>query len=1407
MSSAQVIVVRPTADATLQEAFPDNNFGDGTTFTAGDRRRGGRTRALLLFNIATNVPAGATVTSATLTVKVTSTPSGGVNSIFDINRVTASWGEGNGSDRGGSPGAANQVTWRNRLGTGTPWTTQGGDFAAVASSSQSIAGSGSYTFSSTAAMVSDVQSWLNNPSGNFGWTLRSESEGTATTIRRFGSREDPANAPTLTIQFTPAASPDTNPPTISCPTNTTRANDPGQCSALVTYTATATDDRPGVTFTCNPPSGSVFPKGTTTVTCTAIDAAGNRSTCSFTVTVTDTERPTIVCPTNITLVAATGQCGAVVNYATPTATDNCPGVTVTCSPPSGSFFPVGTTTVTCTASDASGNSATCSFTVTVTDTEKPTIACPVDVVTNTAPGQCSRIVNYPVPIVTDNCPGVTLTCNPPSGSAFPTGTNLVNCTATDASGNKATCTFTVTVNDTEPPSIIACTTNIFTTVAAGQASAIVNYSPPAASDNCDPKPTITCNPPSGSNFPVGATTVTCTATDASGNATMCLFTVTVTKADADLALTKTSDLSQINLGSNLTYTITLTNRGPASATAVIVRDTLPVGMTFVSATLDQGNCTQAPANERFLNQAHLDLLNRPIDPNARAFFLNAMSQGTTRGQVAQTILSSPEYRQIFVESLYPRFLRRAADAAGVNAFINQWAAGATVEQIIATLLGSQEYFVNRGGGTNDGFLDALYDDLLHRPVDSAGRNAFLQALAAGSTRSQVATDILRSPEYLRLLVQGFYQQFLRRAADNSGLNAIVNLLQQDGRDEQGVAILVGSDEYLALAGAMLTCDLGTLGNGETAVVKVAVTPTRAGAFTNSASVTGNETDPNPADNAGTASTLVIAPPPSAPAISTQPQGQAVALGNAVSLSVVAVGTAPLAYQWRLNGANIAGATGATLTINSFQLANAGSYRVTVANALGAVDSDAVLLVPANVTSLPLTNNFNDRVVLSDLTRAGTGSNVGANKENNEPNHAGKPGGKSVWITWQAPTNGVVTFSTAGSAFDTLLAVYTGDTLNSLVEVASDEDHGGFLTSQLSFNAVAGTRYQVAIDGFWAAQGDLVLNWTLEPTVETVPAITTQPQSQTVGVGNTATFSVTAAGTGLSYQWVFNGSALPGANGSSFTVTNVQPANVGNYFVRVSRGTRFVDSQAASLEINGSAAGTLVEQVATTDKFADLIRGLFTPPSGALQSANWNSRSRGKASLARGYSGTQIFNTFAASKEAGEPNHCGVIGGASQWFVYQAVSHGQLTITTDGSDFDSVLAVYTGTGVDFASLVSVACDNDSGLDGKDSRVSFAATAGTVYFIAVDGVGAATGNVRLNYDLSAPPHLELLGRSGSGFPGLKLTGLPGRTYAIEGSTNLINWTGLLTTNVTAGIFNFQDSAAGSLDRRFYRAVMQP
>ena len=106
-------------------------------------------------------------------------------------------------------------------------------------------------------------------------------------------------------------------------------------------------------------------------------------------------------------------------------------------------------------------------------------------------------------------------------------------------------------------------------------------------------------------------------------------------------------------------------------------------------------------------------------------------------------------------------------------------------------------------------------------------------------------------------------------------------------------------------------------------------------------------------------------------------------------------------------------------------------------------------------------------------------------------------------------------------------------------------------------------------------------------------------------------------------------------------------------------------------------------------------------------------------------GTQIFNTSGATREQDEPNHAEVLGGASHWLTYQAPETGILRLTTEGSEFDTVMAIYSGSGTEFASLKVEASDNNSGPDGQDSVATVKVRKNSIYFIAIDGVKGATG----------------------------------------------------------------------------------
>lgn len=237
-------------------------------------------------------------------------------------------------------------------------------------------------------------------------------------------------------------------------------------------------------------------------------------------------RPPIL-KTRDLVVEATAKDGAVVSYAV-TAVDDVDGrVPVQCQPASATVFPLGTTHVSCTAADHSGNTARGGFAVTVRDSTPPTVTVPGNVTVEAA-GPDGAIVEFPHPTASDRVDGpVEAGCKPLSGGTFPLGTTKVTCSAVDSHGNEGAGSFDVNVRDTTPPKI-GTRKDIVAWAPYQATSTTVTFDPPPAWDTVDTEVTVTCDPSSGSRFSVGQTTVTCTAIDDSGNRSgQSQFTITV----------------------------------------------------------------------------------------------------------------------------------------------------------------------------------------------------------------------------------------------------------------------------------------------------------------------------------------------------------------------------------------------------------------------------------------------------------------------------------------------------------------------------------------------------------------------------------------------------------------------------------------------------------------------------------------------------------------------------------------------------------------------------------------------------------------------------------------------------------------------------------------------------------------
>ncbi len=393
---------------------------------------------------------------------------------------------------------------------------------------------------------------------------------------------------------------DLQPPVLSLPSDmTAEGNTLG--GATVKFTASATDAVDGPRpVSCTPASGGVFPVGKTTVSCSSTDLSGNTSAPgSFVVTVTDTTPPTLAVPVDVSA-AAVDRNGASVQFVA-TAHDIVDGdIVPACSPASGSAFPLGNTLVRCTATDAAGNSVSKTFSVNVSDQTAPVISGLANIQLE-ATGALTT-VSWSGVTATDNVDGaVPVLCEPASGSKFAVAAATVQCTATDAAGNHASGSFVVTIQDTTPPSISGMPANI-TSEATGPSGALVRWTMPTAVDVVDGAVAVTCIPGPGATFPLGATSVVCSASDAHGNTSTKSFAVTIQDTIPPAVSCGKPDGAWHSADVSITCTAADSGSGLANAAdaSFVLSTTVPAGTETSNASTGMrkvcdaaGNCTAA----------------------------------------------------------------------------------------------------------------------------------------------------------------------------------------------------------------------------------------------------------------------------------------------------------------------------------------------------------------------------------------------------------------------------------------------------------------------------------------------------------------------------------------------------------------------------------------------------------------------------------------------------------------------------------------------------------------------------------------------------------------------------------------------------------------------------------------------
>ena len=374
------------------------------------------------------------------------------------------------------------------------------------------------------------------------------------------------------------------------------------------------------------------------------------------------------------------------------------------------------------------------------------------------------------------------------------------------------------------------------------------------------------------------------------------------------------------------------------------------------------------------------------------------------------------------------------------------------------------------------------------------------------------------------------------------------------------------------------------------------------------------------------------------------------------------------------------------------------------------------------------DKFANAIVLPQSSGATTGFNNGAGKEEGEPNHANNNGGASVWWQLSVPANGQITVSTAGSDFNTLLAVYTGVVISNLTMISENDDRDANVTSsEVIFTARAGENYFIAVDGFNAAVGTIQLEWSFSPDQVAPGELSVTPDEG---------FSISGLQGGpfspMTKTYLLTNT---GSSEKAFTVQDL-PLWLN---VSQSNGTVAPGAEVAiQLSVNTAANSLPPGQQSATVMFNAVARevDIEITPVASLSNDDF-----ANAILLVGEDINTMGFNIGASKEFFEQAnpliflHGGRPGERSVWWRWVAPSSGHFIADLQGSQFDTTLGVYQ-----FIDEQSVArpVSNDDAPQGLQSIGAFQATAGTTYHIAVDGYFSATGNIALSIEpLTAKP----------------------------------------------------------------------
>jgi hypothetical protein len=288
------------------------------------------------------------------------------------------------------------------------------------------------------------------------------------------------------------------------------------------------------------------------------------------------------------------------------------------------------------------------------------------------------------------------------------------------------------------------------------------------------------------------------------------------------------------------------------------------------------------------------------------------------------------------------------------------------------------------------------------------------------------------------------------------------------------------------------------------------------------------------------------------------------------------------------------------------------------------------------------------------------------------------------------------------------------------------------------------------------------------------------------------------GSSIWYQWTapYSGPVVITTDGSSFDT-----------LLAVYRGSNVNDlTLVANNDDGGEGVASRVTFAASSNTVYQIaVDGYSGAEGGVALNVNPDGNDHFTNCLViSGNAGSITARNIGATREAGEPNHADNVAIRSVWFCWTATNSSPVLFDTTGSNFDTVLAVYTG-GL-LGNLAAAASDNDSG-SNRTSRVIFNAVAGTTYHLAVDGVSGAAGIFTLNWRPVTEPYFNSITLLSSNTFRLTLSGQVGQRYAVETSGYLASWAPLLRITNLTGTVQFTDTVASNIAQRFYRAILLP